>query len=128
MQDHVGAFFGDHEHGSLQVTADHRWHDRCVHHAQAVDAVDAQPRIHNRGGVQAHLPGARWSLLLETLVDRQRFRGPCYRAANWLHVGQIAGRGRMDWEHQNHGQAVKDIYVYPLVRDVREQLCGDPTR
>jgi hypothetical protein len=67
-------------------------------------------------------------LLLETLVDTQRFRGTCYRAANWLHVGQTAGRGRMDREHQNHGQAVKDIYLYPLVRDVREQLCGDPTR
>src|SRR2546428_13972813 len=35
-------------------------------------------------------------LLLETLVDAQRFRGTCYRAANWLHVGQTAGRGRMD--------------------------------
>jgi hypothetical protein len=66
-------------------------------------------------------------LLLETLVDTQRFRGTCYRAANWLHVGQTAGRGRMDREHQNHGQAVKDIYVY-LVRDAREHLRGDPTR
>jgi Domain of unknown function (DUF4338) len=67
-------------------------------------------------------------LLLETLVDRGRFRGTCYRAANWLHVGQTAGRGRMDRKHKNHGQAVKDIYVYSLVRDVREQLCGGPTR
>jgi len=67
-------------------------------------------------------------LLLETLVDKQRFRGTCYRAANWLHVGQTAGRGRMDREHQNHGQAIKDIYVYPLVRDARERLCRDPTR
>lgn len=67
-------------------------------------------------------------LLLETLVDAQRFRGTCYRAANWLHVGQTAGRGRMDREHQNHGQAVKDIYVYPLVGDARARLRGDPTR
>src|SRR5947199_684178 len=35
-------------------------------------------------------------LLLETLVDAQRFRGTCYRAANWIYVGQTAGRGRMD--------------------------------
>ena len=35
-------------------------------------------------------------LLLETLVDAARFRGTCYRAANWIHVGQTAGRGRMD--------------------------------
>ena len=67
-------------------------------------------------------------LLLETLVDTERFRGTCYRAANWTHVGQTAGRGRMDREHQNHGQAIKDIYVYPLVRDARQLLCGDPTR
>ncbi len=67
-------------------------------------------------------------LLLETLVDASRFRGTCYRAANWLHVGQTAGRGRMDREHKAHGQAVKDIYVYPMVRDVRQQLCADLTR
>jgi len=67
-------------------------------------------------------------LLLETLVDTKRFRGTCYRAANWLHVGQTSGRGRMDGTHQRHGQAVKDIYVYPLVRDARQRLCGDPTQ
>ena len=66
-------------------------------------------------------------LLLETLVDAARFRGTCYRAANWIHVGQTAGRGRMDREHKAHGQAVKDIYVYPLVRDARQQLCGGLT-
>jgi hypothetical protein len=64
-------------------------------------------------------------LLLETLVDAARFRGTCYRAANWIHVGQTAGRGRMDHEHKAHGQAVKDIYVYPLVRDARRRLCAD---
>lgn len=64
-------------------------------------------------------------LLLETLVDAARFHGTCYRAANWIHVGQTAGRGRMDQEHKAHGQAVKDIYVYPLVRDVRRRLCAD---
>jgi hypothetical protein len=67
-------------------------------------------------------------LLLETLVDGNRFHGTCYRAANWICVGQTAGRGRMDREHKAHGQAVKDIYVYPLVRDVRRQLCGHVTR
>jgi len=64
-------------------------------------------------------------LLLETLVDAARFRGTCYRAANWIHVGRTAGRGRMDREHATHGQAVKDIYVYPLARDARQQLCTD---
>lgn len=64
-------------------------------------------------------------LLLETLVDAARFRGTCYRAANWIHIGQTAGRGRMDREHKAHGQAVKDIYVYPLVRDAQQRLCGE---
>ncbi len=64
-------------------------------------------------------------LLLESLVDAARFRGTCYRAANWIQVGQTAGRGRMDREHKAHGQGVKTIYLYPLVRNARPQLCGD---
>jgi len=64
-------------------------------------------------------------LLLETLVDGQRFRGTCYRAANWIWVGQTQGRGRMDRQHKAHGQAVKNIYIYPLVRDARQRLCAD---
>ncbi len=64
-------------------------------------------------------------LLLETLVDAARFRGTCYRAANWTHIGQTTGRGRTDREHTAHGQAIKDIYVYPLVRDARRRLCAD---
>jgi len=67
-------------------------------------------------------------LLLETLVDSSRFRGTCYRAANWIHVGQTTGRGRMDREHKTHGQAIKEIYVYPLARDARQHLCSDFTR
>jgi hypothetical protein len=63
-------------------------------------------------------------LLLETLVDAARFRGTCYRAANWIPVGQTTGRGRMDRTHQAHGQTPKDIYVYPLVRDARQRLRG----
>jgi hypothetical protein len=67
-------------------------------------------------------------LLLETLVDAERFHATCYRAANWIHVGQTAGRGRMDRDHKAHDQAVKDIYVYPLGRDARHHLCKDFTR
>jgi|SRR5215467_10981855 len=63
-------------------------------------------------------------LLLETLVDPQRFRGTCYRAANWIRVGQTSGRGRMDREHKAHGQAIKDIYLYPVTRNTRQRLCG----
>ena len=62
-------------------------------------------------------------LLLETLVEAQRFRGTCYRAANWIHVGQTCGRGRTDREHKTDGQGVKDIYLYPLTRNTRQRLC-----
>ena len=61
-------------------------------------------------------------LLLETLVDSSRFRGTCYRAANWICVGQTTGRGRMDRQHQAHNPA-KLIFVLPLHRDCRELLC-----
>ncbi|MGA7928102.1 MAG: Druantia anti-phage system protein DruA [Candidatus Sulfotelmatobacter sp.] len=62
--------------------------------------------------------------LLETFVEAQRFRGTCYRPANWIHGGQTSGRGRMDREHKTHGQAVKDIYLYPLARNTRQRrLC-----
>jgi hypothetical protein len=61
-------------------------------------------------------------LLLETLVDACRFRGTCYRAANWIYIGQTQGRGRMDREHRTYGLAPKDIYVYPLCRDAQRQL------
>jgi hypothetical protein len=64
-------------------------------------------------------------LLLETLVDATRFRGTCYRAANWTHLGKTAGRGRMDREHKNHDQSIKDIYVYPLTHGARQQLCRE---
>lgn len=62
-------------------------------------------------------------LLLETLVDPSRFRGTCYRAANWIFLGRTQGRGRMDRHHISHSRAVKDVYVYPLCRNVQERLC-----
>lgn len=61
-------------------------------------------------------------LLVETLVDRQRFQGTCYRAANWQELGATSGRGRMDREHQRHGLAVKTVLVYCLVREAARRL------
>lgn len=58
---------------------------------------------------------------LETFVDRGRFRGTCYRAANWLRVGATRGRTRNDREHSICA-AVKDVYLYPLVADFRRRL------
>ena len=65
-------------------------------------------------------------LLLETLVDPARFRGTCYRAANWLALGRTQGRGRMDRTHQAQGRAPKEVFVYPLCRKVQARLCTAP--
>lgn len=62
-------------------------------------------------------------VLVETLVDRQRFAGTCYRAANWIEVGETSGRGRMDRQHQRHGAAPKAIFLYALRRAPRDALC-----
>jgi hypothetical protein len=62
-------------------------------------------------------------LLLETLVDVSRFRGTCYRAANWIDLGLTQGRGRMDRHTQRQGQSPKRIFVYPLCRNARQLLC-----
>ena len=62
--------------------------------------------------------------LVETLVDRQRFYGGCYRAANWRLLGETSGRGRMDRTHQRHGAQVKTVLVYPLVKNARRRLTG----
>ena len=60
--------------------------------------------------------------LVETLVDRQRFYGGCYRAANWTVLGETSGRGRMDRTHKRHGAQVKTVLVYPLVKNARRRL------
>lgn len=61
-------------------------------------------------------------LLVETLVDTARFRGDCYTAANWIRLGETAGRGRMDREHRRHGAAPKTVFVYPIVKDAARRL------
>lgn len=63
-------------------------------------------------------------VLLETFVERQRFTGACYRAANWTHVGQTQGRGKLDRQHQN-AAPVKNIYLYPLQKHFRKTLRSE---
>ena len=60
--------------------------------------------------------------LLETFVERERFRGTCYRAAGWWHVGATAGRSRNDGA-QTLRVPIKDIYLLPLSPDFRRRLC-----
>ena len=61
--------------------------------------------------------------LLETFVQRDRFRATCYRAAGWTHVGATAGRSRND-VHATLSVPVKDIFLYPLSADFRARLCA----
>jgi len=67
-------------------------------------------------------------LLLETLVDSSRFKGTCYRAANWIHLGETTGRGRMDRHHEAHGESIKQIFVFPLHRYAQQRLCDSAPR
>jgi hypothetical protein len=59
--------------------------------------------------------------LVETFVQRDRFAGTCYRAANWHWLGATQGRSRNDRDH-HHAVPVKDLYVYPLSRCFRQRL------
>ncbi len=62
--------------------------------------------------------------LLETFVETDRFKGTCYKAANWLSVGKTTGRGR-NGGHSKAIVPVKDIYLYPLAKNWRAALKGD---
>jgi hypothetical protein len=59
---------------------------------------------------------------LETFVDRERFRGTCYRAANWIYLGETTGRGK-DAPTKKPNRPIKEVLGYPLSRDFRQQLC-----
>jgi hypothetical protein len=61
-------------------------------------------------------------VLVETFVQTDRFTGASYRAANWIHVGQTQGRGKLDRTHRN-ALPVKDVYLYPLHRHYRRILA-----
>ncbi len=59
---------------------------------------------------------------LETFVDPQRFRGTCYRAANWILLGLTTGRGK-DATSSKPNRPIKEILGYPLVKDFRQRLA-----
>lgn len=60
-------------------------------------------------------------VLLESFVESGRFRGTCYQAANWLHLGHTRGRGKSDREH-HAPLPVKEIYALALEKDFRSRL------
>ena len=63
--------------------------------------------------------------LLETFVEKERFKGTCYQAANWIYVGETSGRSRND-RYSTLQVPIKDIYLYPLGRYFREVLTDAP--
>ncbi len=83
--------------------------------SQIVRRIDAdwQARYHHR------------LYLLETFVQSDRFRGTAYQAANWIRVGQTSGRTRQNERQRDNlvHAPCKDIYLYPLTRDVHRELC-----
>jgi hypothetical protein len=64
-------------------------------------------------------------VLVETFVDRERFCGGCYRAANWQAIGLTQGRGRQDGGHEQT-LAKKILWVYPLEKGFRQELNQPP--
>jgi hypothetical protein len=63
---------------------------------------------------------------LETFVDPERFRGTCYRAANWIYLGQTTGRGKDDHTYRPN-RSLKVVFGYSLCRDFRRRLCEEKT-
>ena len=64
--------------------------------------------------------------LLESFVDIERFKGTCYRAANWQCVGRSVGRGTKSKTHAATA-SIKELWVYPLGRNFRLKLTQCPT-
>jgi len=61
--------------------------------------------------------------LVETFVERNLFKGTCYRAANWHCVGQTKGRSRQDGRNTQLSVPIKDILLYPLSKNFQQVLC-----
>ncbi len=84
---------------------------------------------HSLGLVARRLP-ADWEVrygyspvVIETFVTPP-WRGTCYRAANWIHLGQTAGTGRQDRKYRDE-TTVREVFVYPLQRNYRQALTAE---
>ena len=62
-------------------------------------------------------------VLLETFVEKPRFVGTCYKAANWTYLGQTKGRGKLGVSGKQ-SVPIKDLWVYPLNTTFRAALTG----
>lgn len=61
-------------------------------------------------------------VLLETFVDKKLFKGTCYKAGNWIHIGETTGRGKLG-QVNKPDKVIKDIYLYPLKKTFRKEIC-----
>ena len=61
-------------------------------------------------------------VLVETFVEIPRFRGTCYKAANWIYLGETQGRGKLDVHHKSP-LPKKSIWLYPLDKGFKRVLC-----
>ena len=59
----------------------------------------------------------------ETFVDKERFKGSCYKAANWIYLGDTTGRGK-NAPSKKVTRSIKAVFGYPLSKDFRKHLCG----
>ena len=60
---------------------------------------------------------------IETFVDKERFSGTCYKAANWIYLGDTTGRGKDDQTNKPN-RSIKAVWGYPLSKDFRTLLSG----
>ena len=65
--------------------------------------------------------------MVETFVDREKYLGTCYVAANWTYLGVTKGYGRLGNTFVYHGQ-LKDIYVYIIDRSFAREFRPDLSR
>jgi len=63
-------------------------------------------------------------VLMETFVEKKRFTGTCYKAANWRYMGETKGRGKLGPAGKK-SVPIKDIWLYPLKPDFKYLLAND---
>jgi hypothetical protein len=90
---------------------------RCPHLASRVLAANLRRLSRDWSDVYGH-----GVVLAETFVDGSRFRGTCYRASNWILLGETQGWSKNGDRYRFHGRP-KSVWVYPLVRDFKDRLC-----
>ena len=62
-------------------------------------------------------------VLLESFLENGRFKGTCYKASNWIYVGQTKGLGKVYWGRKL-SLPKKDIYLYPIKKNFEQFLCS----